>query len=93
VSWPPRELREAARRLAPPCPDCDRAATVFWSTRKGGWVVDVWHDGCCPTRRTARSERACVRDLTDLLGAALHLADYSAAGDLIAVRHRVTGTP
>ena len=94
MTWPPEELRAAARRVVLQCPDCAGEVRVHWSKRRGGrWVADLGHRETCPTRRTSRSRRAAERDLTDELAAALHLADYAIGGDLIMARHRLAAAP
>ena len=92
MAWPPRELREAARRVVLACPDCAGVVTVHPGRHKDAcWVVDIRHLATCPTQRTARSRRAAERDLTDALAAVLHLGDYAVHGDLITTRHRLAG--
>jgi hypothetical protein len=92
MGWPPLELRAAVRRLELPCPDCPALAFVRWSARWECWVITVAappHAPGCPTRRSSRSLRACEQDMTAMLGAALRMARYAPAGDLIEFRHRV----
>ena len=56
-------------------------------------MVGMWHHGTCASRRNARQRRAVDRDLTDLLGAALHLSDYDIDSALILAEHRVARAP
>ena len=93
MSWPPQAVRAAARRLVLQCPDCPGLGTVRWSDARGRWMVGMWHHGTCPSRRNARQRRAVDRDLTDLLGAALHLSDYDIDCALILAEHRVARAP
>ena len=87
MTWPPPELRRAVRDIEVHCPDCPGTGSAYWSKAKGRFRVRIRHDPSCVTHRRARSRRACERDITEILAVALHLADYSAHGDVLDVVH------
>ena len=80
-------LRAEAARLILECPDCAAAFGLRWSDDRAARMMRVYHFPSCPSRRSARRERAADRWLTDQASAVVPVAQYG-SGDVITT-HRM----
>jgi hypothetical protein len=88
---PPAALRAEAARLILECPDCAGLAFgLRWSDDRAAWTMRVYHLPTCPSRRSARRERAADRWLIDQASAVVPLTHY---GSDIVTTHRMRPVP